>query len=133
MTVTAHFLKRNWELCNFVHVLSTKMISEAHTGENLGNSLASLIQEWNLRRPSGIPVVTDNASNMDIAVSTANLGPHIMCFAHTINLASQRGLESKFNVQAPGKGEAHCWLFPQMNYSYQRVKKYTDIDGTTRE
>ena len=82
MTVTAHFLNRNWDLCDYL--LSTKMISEAHTGETLGNSLASLIQEWNLRRPSGIPVVTDKASYMDIAVSTAKLGPHIKCFANTI-------------------------------------------------
>ena len=73
MTVTAHFLNKTWKLCNYI--LRTKMIAEAHTGQNLRNSLASLIQEWILRWPSGIPVVTDNASNMDIAVPTANLGP----------------------------------------------------------
>ena len=40
-----------------------------------------------------IPIVSDNASNMDVATKTAELEPHIMCFAHTINLASKRGLK----------------------------------------
>ncbi|KAM8732386.1 E3 SUMO-protein ligase ZBED1-like [Acanthopagrus schlegelii] len=40
----------------------------------------------------GIAVVTDNARNMDVAVREAGLKPHIKCFAHTINLATQAGL-----------------------------------------
>lgn len=34
----------------------------------------------------------DNARNMDVAVREAGLAPHIKCFAHTLNLATQAGL-----------------------------------------
>ena len=127
MTVTAHFLNKNWELCNYV--LSTKMISEAHTGQNLGNSLASLIQEWNLRQLSGIPVVTDNASNMDIAVSTANLGPHIKCFAHTINLASQRGLKVSSMARLQGRVKHIIGFFHKSTTATSVLKSKQQLMG----
>ena len=60
------------------------MLSKAHTGENLGNALKDLMSVWKLERPTTqIPVVSDNASNMDIAAKTAELHPHIKSFAHT--------------------------------------------------
>ena len=96
MTVTAHYVSQDWKMHN--HVLTTRMLSEAHTGENLGNALKDVVMEWQLERATQIPVVSDNASNMDIAAKTAGLHPHIKCFAHTINLASQRGL--KVNAMA---------------------------------
>ncbi len=34
----------------------------------------------------------DNARNDDNAVSEAGLGPHTGCFAHTLNLASQKAM-----------------------------------------
>ena len=55
--------------------------------------LKESVTEWELPFKKGIPIVTDNASNMDIAASTAELEPHVGCFAHTINLACQRGLK----------------------------------------
>ena len=127
MTITAHFLNKNWELRN--HVLCTKMIPEAHTGLNLGNSLASLIEEWNLRRPSGIPVVTDNASNMDIAVSTAKLGPHIKCFAHTINLASQRGLKVNSMARLQGRIKRIIGFFHKSTTATSVLKSKQQLMG----
>ena len=37
-------------------------------------------------------LVSDNASNMTIAAAETKYSKHIKCFAHTINLASQRAL-----------------------------------------
>ncbi len=36
--------------------------------------------------------MTDNARNMEVDVRKAGLEPHIKCFAHMINLATQAGL-----------------------------------------
>lgn len=67
----------------------------SHTGVNIGEVLKEAVSEWGLDRHDTrkISLTTDNASNMDIAAHTAELSPHIGCFAHTINLACQRGLK----------------------------------------
>ncbi len=49
------------------------------------------VLEWELERPgTTITVTTDNAKNTVNAVSEAGPSPQIGCFAHTINLASQK-------------------------------------------
>ncbi|XP_060082377.1 E3 SUMO-protein ligase ZBED1-like [Ylistrum balloti] len=75
ITITAHYLCEhfeNWELCN--RVLQTRVIHESHTAVNVGAVLSSAITEWGLARLNGqVPVVTDNASNMDGAVRAVGL------------------------------------------------------------
>ncbi|KAK6302308.1 hypothetical protein J4Q44_G00266630 [Coregonus suidteri] len=45
--------------------------------------------EWKIydKNPA---IVTDNARNMIVAGAEAQFSPHITCFAHTLNLASQK-------------------------------------------
>lgn len=54
--------------------------------------------EWSLLRyksdSSTVAITSDNASNMDIAARVGGLEPHNRCFAHTLNLASQRVLKT---------------------------------------
>jgi hypothetical protein len=93
ITVTGHFIDEDWNLKNYV--LQTRPTDIAHTAINIGEVLKDAVEEWDLRRPHNIlPVVTDNASNMDGAIREANLTPHVKCLAHTVNLATQRGLSS---------------------------------------
>ena len=92
ITITTHFMRSDWTIANYV--LQTRPLHLSHTGINIGEVLKEAINEWKLKRPHGmLACVTDNASNMHIAAETAELFPHIGCFAHTINLASQRALE----------------------------------------
>ncbi|ROL47946.1 Zinc finger BED domain-containing protein 1 [Anabarilius grahami] len=78
-------------MVNFV--LQTRPLFETHTGANIAEVLKSAVSEWGLQKANhGIAVVTDNARNMDVAVREAGLAPHVRCFAHTLNLASQAGL-----------------------------------------
>lgn len=64
---------------------------EPHTSANLAEGLKETVLEWKLERPgTTIAVTTYNARNIVNAVSEAGLGPQIGCFAHTINLASQK-------------------------------------------
>ena len=64
--------------------------------ENVDEVLTNAVEEWNLSRPPlTILIVTDNTANMVTAVRAANtvFGPHVICFAHKVNLAAQRSLQ----------------------------------------
>ena len=90
ITITAQYIDSQWNMKNLV--LQTRPLAEVHAGKNIGQILTNAQKEWKIERPHDIcPLVTDNASNMDIAPKEANMSPHIKCFAHTINLAAQRG------------------------------------------
>ena len=84
-------MQHDWNMKSYV--LQTRHLDVSHTGVNIGHVLQEAVTEWKLPTENEIVLVTDNASNMDIAAKTADLHPHIGCFAHIVNLACQRGLE----------------------------------------
>lgn len=90
ITVTAHFINSDMELCS--RVLQTRQLPDSHTGEHVGNVLRQAQLEWACKVSV---LTTDNAANMKIAAQTAGIPIHIGCFAHTLNLASGRALEVK--------------------------------------
>ena len=74
--------------------LKQKKIDESHTAEHLADALKDTSARWQLERDGkGPAVTTDNASNIVRAVKESGLNPHVGCFAHTLNLATQRGLK----------------------------------------
>lgn len=88
VTITAHYVKE-WKI--LLHVLQTRAIYESHTGAHLAELLSRVVEEWQLSDKS-VVLVTDNASNMIVAAQVGKF-PHVKCFAHTLNLASQRALK----------------------------------------
>ncbi len=91
MTITAHFITADWEMRSLV--LQTRPLYKSHTGTHLAQVLTQAVEEWKLERPNtNIPVTTDNAKNQINAVNEAGLWPQIGCFAHAVNLASQKGI-----------------------------------------
>lgn len=86
VTITAHYCK-DFQLKSAV--LQTRLLPSAHTGENVGLVLKGAAVEWSC---NPMCVTTDNASNMTIAARVAEIPLHLGCFAHTINLASCRGV-----------------------------------------
>ncbi|XP_071088069.1 E3 SUMO-protein ligase ZBED1-like [Haliotis cracherodii] len=92
VTITAHFVSEEWQMEN--PVLQTRPLHESHTGTNLANVLTSALTEWKIDRFGNVAISTDNASNIVSAVKQSpSLNPHIRCFAHTVNLASQRAMQ----------------------------------------
>lgn len=88
VTITAHFILE-WELQSYV--LQTRVMSESHTGANMAEVIQKATVEWKLTGKDPV-VVTDNASNMTVAIELTGY-KHIRCFAHGLNLASQRALK----------------------------------------
>lgn len=87
ITVTAHYIDVNWELVNLV--LATREMDCRHTGENIGQCLIDIQNEFSI---SGVlSVTTDNASNMHSACKAMSV-PQVKCFAHTLQLAVNEGL-----------------------------------------
>ncbi|XP_051809325.1 E3 SUMO-protein ligase ZBED1-like [Acanthochromis polyacanthus] len=89
ITITSHHISNDWEMVT--HVLQTRAMHESHTGNNIADLLKRAIEEWGLQDKDPV-IVTDNASNMSIAADLAKM-MHFKCFAHTLNLASQRALK----------------------------------------
>ncbi|XP_060780360.1 E3 SUMO-protein ligase ZBED1-like [Neoarius graeffei] len=89
VTFTAHFIHKDWTMTSYV--LQTKAMHEAHTGVNMAALLQKVVTEWGMTGKVDA-VVTDNASNMTVAVNLAGLH-HIKCYAHTTSLASQCALK----------------------------------------
>lgn len=71
--------------------MQKRPVYEQHTSTNLAEHLKEAVNEWKLERPGTIiPVTTDNAKIIVNAIKETGLGPQTGCFAHTINLASQK-------------------------------------------
>ena len=92
ITTTAHWLDGTWSLQSAV--LRTTQLQQSHTSDNLLSYTQEVIKDWNLERGLPIPITTDNASNITKAIREGRF-LHVRCFAHTINLAAQKGLSVK--------------------------------------
>ncbi|KAJ8346635.1 hypothetical protein SKAU_G00280360 [Synaphobranchus kaupii] len=100
VTITAHLINKEWAMQNLV--LQTRVLNESHTGINIGGLLRDAGQEWNITDKSPA-LVTDNARNMILAGRAAEFSPHIPCFAHTLNLASQKAMRVNSADQLLGR------------------------------
>uniref|UniRef100_A0A3Q2X8X5 HAT C-terminal dimerisation domain-containing protein n=1 Tax=Haplochromis burtoni TaxID=8153 RepID=A0A3Q2X8X5_HAPBU len=99
VTVTAHHITDQWNLQS--HVLQTRAMHDSHTGEHIcERSLTDAVAEWGLNAKD--LVVTDNAANMALTARLAGI-THIQCFAHSLNLASQKALKIQSVVQLLGR------------------------------
>nr|XP_054593369.1 E3 SUMO-protein ligase ZBED1-like [Nothobranchius furzeri] len=100
VTITAHHIAPDWELN--VYVLQTRAFKGSHTGKNVGALLKQACADWKIldKEPA---LVTDNATNMVLAGVEAEMTPHLMCFAHTINLATQKAFKVDTVARLLGK------------------------------
>lgn len=88
-SVTAHFITKNWELKSCL--LDCFNTTESHTAQNIANEIKTICNKWNIAEKVHC-VVTDNAANVVAAVKLTNW-VHLPCFAHTLNLIVQQGIQ----------------------------------------
>lgn len=90
ITVTAHVLDKAWNFRSYV--LDTTIVADNHTADNLAEHLVSTMTRWHIHEKlTDIYVTTDNAANVVKACEVAKVC-NMPCFAHTINLAAQKGI-----------------------------------------
>ncbi|KAL1513732.1 hypothetical protein ABEB36_003104 [Hypothenemus hampei] len=78
-------------------VMETTVIEHRHKAKIIKDYLQKLIDEWNLYGKVQI-IITDNASNMVKACDLLKINHH-NCFAHTLNLTVNDGLEDASNSE----------------------------------
>ena len=86
LTFTAHLITSDWEPKTYV--LATTKCETSHTSEALMEEIVNVVRKWGV---DVIAVSTDNAANITKAVQQAGF-TNIRCLAHTINLATNKGL-----------------------------------------
>ena len=95
MTVTAHFINKEWVLKSCV--LETPRLAASHTAQNISDELVRVMSEWQIQRKV-VAVVTDNSSKETSAVNKLGL-TQIPCFAHTINLVVNGAIQAAKSVE----------------------------------
>lgn len=88
--ITIHWLDQDFKM--YQALLSIESFSYPHTGINIASKLNEVFSKWDLHKKI-LAGVTDNASNMALAMSMLENVVHIKCGAHTIQLAVKKGLE----------------------------------------
>jgi hypothetical protein len=80
--------------CSAMHV--------SHTSENLAAELRRIAQDWRIEKKI-LLAVSDNAYNIQNALSIQLNWRHFGCFAHSINLIVKEGLKSTDMQQLSNK------------------------------
>jgi hypothetical protein len=90
LSITAHNINSEMELKS--SLFKCFKYDEKHTAVNLVQELKRVTREWGIENKV-VAVVCDNAANIVAAVRLTEW-KHIPCFAHTLNLIVQYGLQS---------------------------------------
>jgi len=70
-------------------------LSECHTSVNISEWFECLLDQWSIKKDKVVTVVTDSGANILSAVKTTfGHDKHLPCFAHTLDLVSQRALDN---------------------------------------
>ena len=119
ITITCHFVSNSWEMRNLA--VATRPFDTQHSGDNIRTILKAIADEFEITCLAG--VVTDNATNMVASMSTGELGLHIRCFAHTLQLAVNDGMKLPAISKATAAARR---LVGHFNHSAQATKALKD-------
>lgn len=120
LTVTCHFINKNWELCS--KILQTDHFEGSHTGQKVGFELRTMMINWGIS--DKVEVITvDNASNMTVAVEVSGANLKLGCFAHTLNLASNKALGIPSLDKILGKVRSVVTYFHKSNIATEILKE----------
>lgn len=108
-----------WKLCSIV--LQTEKFEGSHTGYRVGFELRSAMVKWGIEKK--VKVITmDNASNMDIAIQVSGAELKLRCFAHTLNLASNKALNDPSLLKVLGRVRSVVTFFHKSNIATELLK-----------
>ncbi|KAK0150377.1 Zinc finger BED domain-containing protein 1 [Merluccius polli] len=123
VTITVHHITDEWKLESCV--LQTRAMYDSHTGENIAALLKEAVAEWQLDTKDPV-LVTDNAANMHVAAELAGMS-HIRCFAHSLNLASQKALKVPAVDRLLGRIRRVTAFFRRSTIASHQLKQKQDL------
>lgn len=94
ITLTCHYIFEE-KMC--AHVFATNEISGSHTGENIGEAVRTILDEWDIKDKI-VTVVSDNGANVKKAITEFLQKHHHPCVAHTLNLSVNEAISSNDNL-----------------------------------
>uniref|UniRef100_A0A0B7BIP8 BED-type domain-containing protein n=1 Tax=Arion vulgaris TaxID=1028688 RepID=A0A0B7BIP8_9EUPU len=90
IAVTAHYISETWEMCSFL--LECIRYDDEQTSESLAMELMRIVTDWGITNKL-CAIVTDSTANIFAAVRLTGW-MHLPCFAHSINLIVQSGINT---------------------------------------
>jgi len=100
--MTAHFLN-NSKLDLESITIGVLELADNHTSDHISEWFEKQLNEWGIQKDKVVNVVTDSGANIKSAVkktfNTIGVDKHLPCFAHTLNLVTQRSLNDHEDVQ----------------------------------
>lgn len=92
MSLTAHFIDKNWKKVQLV--LNVKSLSQSHTGQYIGETFLSMLEEWEINVERVMLVLRDSGANMVKGMRLVEM-PDLSCSAHILHLDINDGLSSQ--------------------------------------
>ena len=97
--LSVHYVTNEFQIKNFT--LGIQPYTGTQTGDRLNEILRYNIQEWGLNKPQHrVYFVTDDVANIIQAVELSSEWERIPCFAHTLQLVVEDGLEDCEDLKA---------------------------------
>ncbi|XP_036343171.1 zinc finger BED domain-containing protein 1-like [Rhagoletis pomonella] len=103
IAVTAHFVEPEKGILKS-HLIACIENAERHTSDNLCATLRKIMDEWEISNKI-TAVVSDNAANIIGAIKIGQWRS-VPCFAHTLNLIVQKGLQQLDSIKIKSKAIA---------------------------
>lgn len=122
--ITCSYLNPEFQLHEII--LSVQYVPYPHTAEHIGDTLLSVLDEWELRDKAFI-VTTDNGANMRKAIKNLELiTDNIMwqpCTAHTLQLVVGKGLEPIRLLVGRAKRLIDFFMRPKQSERLEKIQK----------
>jgi len=117
--LSCHHLSQEFELKSLC--LAVAPFPGQHTGVNIASGISNILSEYAIDQSTVSAVITDNASNMDLAVHLGEWRSR-HCFGHTFQLAIDDGLKMSAEVQTM-ICQGHCSIFHWSTKATVKLKK----------
>ena len=95
LSYTVHYISKGWKLES--KCLQTMFMPADHNGENLAESLRSVLESWGLQETRQVCLTTDNGSNLVRASHLLNW-LHVPCFGHNLHLAITNAIKDDSRI-----------------------------------
>ena len=122
--LTCHYLLADCELVSLC--LAVEPFTGRHAGVNIASCLKQILKDFNIDSAAVSAVITDNASNMDLALCLGEWNSR-HCFGHTLQLAIDDGIKMSPGIQEMIKTAKAIVAFYNRDRETYRASRATEL------